>query len=244
MNKRTKAATFFILAVFTLVVSAAAQERVRDENGEFEYLAAANGILITAPHGTYDINTAPLAIAVAKMLGAGYVVFRGSTAGTRINVNRPTEGAGRACPNKPQTDRARATYETYVRLVRAAAGPERPALYVEIHGNADPRTAQNIEVASKGLSAVDALAMKDAYPAALSAVQRTWPAFPALTLLVEPVDRVFFTASCVKALGILAGDLVPRAMHFEFPRAVRETEMLDATGTLTADLLKRVPARR
>lgn len=104
MDKRTKAATFFLLAVFTLVVSSAAQERVRDEQGEFEYLAAANGVLITAPHGTYDINTAPLAIAVAGRLGAGYIVFRGSTAaGARINVNRPTEGAGRSCPNEPHT---------------------------------------------------------------------------------------------------------------------------------------------
>ncbi len=123
MDKRTKAATFLLLAVFTLVVSSAAQERVRDEQGEFEYLAAPGGVLIAAPHGTYDVNTAPLAIAVAGRLGAGYVVFRGSTgAGAWINVNRPTEGAGRSCPNEPHTDRARATYETYVRLVRAAAG--------------------------------------------------------------------------------------------------------------------------
>lgn len=240
VDKRTKAATFFLLAVFTLVVSSAAQERVRDEQGEFEYLAAANGVLITAPHGTYDINTAPLAIAVAGRLGAGYIVFRGSTAaGARINVNRPTEGAGRSCPNEPHTDRARATYETYIRLVRAAAGGDRLRLYVEIHGNADPRTAQNIEIASKGVSAAEALAMKERYPAALSAVQREWLTFPALQLLVEPVDRVFFTASCAKMLGILATDLLPRVLHVEFPRAVRESDMLEATGALTVDLLKR-----
>lgn len=159
-------------------------------------------------------------------------------------MNRPTEGAGRACPNESHTDRARATYETYVRLVRAAIGGERPALYVEIHGNADPRSAQSIEVASKGISSADAAMMKDTYPAALAAAQRTRPGFPALVLLVEPVDRVFFTASCVKAAGILAGDLLPRALHFEFPRAVREPDMLDATVALTADLLKRAPGTR
>lgn len=131
------------------------------------------------------------------------------------------------------------TYETYVRLVRAAAGGDRLRLYVEIHGNADPRTAQNIEIASKGVSAAEALAMKERYPAALSAVQREWLTFPALQLLVEPVDRVFFTASCAKMLGILATDLLPRVLHVEFPRAVRESDMLEATGALTVDLLKR-----
>ncbi len=232
----------YVLAALVLAVSAAAQERVRDDTGEFEYLPASNGILITAPHGTFDINTAPIAIAVAKALGTGYVVFRGSTAGgVRINVNRPTEGAGRACPNESTTERARSTYETYARLVRLTVGGERAALYVEIHGNADPRTAQRIEVASKGISSADASAMKEAYPAALAAAQRAKPEFPTLTLLVEPLDRVFFTASCVKTVGILAGDLLPRALHFEFPRAARETDMLDATATLTVDLLQRVP---
>ncbi|MGH2375873.1 MAG: hypothetical protein ACRDIC_20680, partial [bacterium] len=157
--------TLVLLPAIAFAVSAGAQERVQDPQGEFEYLAAAGGVLITAPHGTADFNTAPLAISVARALGTGYVVFRGSMAGSmRINVNRPTEGGSMTCPNEPATDRARATYDAYVRLVRAALGGERSALYVELHGNADPRTAQNIEVASKGMTDADAVTMKEAYP--------------------------------------------------------------------------------
>lgn len=233
-----------LVTAVALAVSATAQERVQDQQGEFEYLAAAGGVLITAPHGTADFNTAPLAISIARTLGTGYVVFRGSSAGReRINVNRPTEGGSTTCSNEPATDRARATYDAYVRLVRAALGGERAVLYVEIHGNADPRTAQNIEVASKGITSAEAVLVKDAYPAALAAAQRVRPEYPALTLLVEPADRVFWTASCVKTVGILAGDFLPRALHFELPRVVREAGMLDATAVLTAALLKQAPAR-
>ncbi|HET8679123.1 MAG TPA: hypothetical protein VFM39_03325 [bacterium] len=234
-----------LLAAIAVAASARAQERVQDPQGEFEYLAATGGVLITAPHGTADYNTAPLAISVARTLGTGYVVFRGSRAGAeRTNVNRPAEGGGLACANEPETDRARATYDAYVRLVRAAVGGQQPALYVELHGNADPRTAQNIEVASKGISDSDAAVMKDGYPAALAAARRMRPAFPTLTLLVEPLDRIYWTASCLKTRGVLSGNFLPRALHFEFPRAVRESDMLDATAALTVDLLRRVPAPR
>lgn len=230
-----------LLTAIAFAVSASAQERVHDPQGEFEYVAATGGVLIASPHGTADYNTAPLAIAIARTLGTGYVVFRGSRAGAeRINVNRPTEGGGLACSNEPETDRARGTYDAYVRLVRVATGGERPALYVEIHGHGDLRTAGNIEVASKGISNSDAVAMKDAYPAALAAARRVRPVFPALTLLVEPLDKILWTASCLKTRGILNGDFLSRALHFEFPRAVRESDMLDATAALTVDLLKRV----
>jgi hypothetical protein len=239
------AAVTILLAVVALAVSVAAQERVRLEHGEFEYLATSNGILITAPHGTFDINTDALAIAVARKLGSGYLIFRGTTpAGQRINVNRPTEGAGRTCPNEERSDRAQIVYETYLRLTRAASGAAPPALYVEIHGNANPRSAQNIEVASKGVSAAEASGLKEHYLAALPAVQRDWPRFPTLELLVEPADRVFFTASCLKTIGILSIDLFARALHFEFPRFVREADLLEASATLTAALLQDLPSRR
>ncbi len=233
-----------LLALAIGAPPALAQERVRHEQGEFEYLASTTGVVIAAPHGTHDINTGPIAIGVARRLGAGYVVFRGTAPGLRINVNRPTEGAGRACPNEPPTDRARSAYDAYVRVVRTAAGIDRVPLYVEIHGNAEPRTAQNIEVASKGITAADAGALKDAYPGILTVVRREWPSFPALALLIEPADRIFFTASCAKALGIFATEMIPRALHFEFPRAAREETALEATATLVAGLLRSLPRFR
>ncbi|OFX35319.1 MAG: hypothetical protein A2Z07_13140 [Armatimonadetes bacterium RBG_16_67_12] len=100
-----------------------------------------NGVLIAAPHGTYDRNTAAIAITTARRLGAGYVVFRGIPSGARINVNRPTEGAGRRCPDETPTERARSVYDTYVMMVRAAAGPNPLSFHVEIHGHAAPQRA-------------------------------------------------------------------------------------------------------
>lgn len=240
---RSAAVLAAVLAV-TLAV-AAAQERVGLEHGEFEYVVTTTGVLIAAPHGTFDINTDALAIGVARKLGSGYLVFRGNTAaGLRINVNRPTEGAGRACANEDRTERARIVYETYVRLIRTAAGGASLAWYVELHGNADPRTADRIEVASKGISAADAADVKRRYPAILAAVQRESPPFPALELWVEPADRILFTASCTKTLGILSVDAFARALHFEFPRPARHPDLLNAAASLTAALLQGLPGRR
>ena len=233
------AAAALAIAALVLVAASSAQERVSHEAGEFESLGSSTGIVIAAPHGTFDANTAAMAIDIARRLGAGYVVFRGTSGGLRINVNRPTEGAGRACANEVQSDRAQAVYNTYARLVRIAGGGDRLSLYVEIHGNVASQSAQNIETASKGVTAAEAQAMKDGYPAILAAIRHDWPGYPALRLLVEPADRIFFTASCAKALGIFSTDLVPRALHFEFPRAAREPPLLDGTSTLTASLLKR-----
>ncbi len=229
-----------MLAVLLLAASSAAQERVAHDAGEFEYLVSTTGVLVAAPHGTYDVNTAALAIDTARRLGVGYLVFRGSgSGGLRINVNRPTEGAGRACATEVRSERAQSVYDTYIRLARAASGGRPLSLYVEIHGNVEPRSAQNIETASKGVSAAEALALKESYPAILLTVQQEWARFPALRLLVEPLDRVFFTASCAKAIGILSTDLASRALHFELPRAAREQDLLDATSALTSSLLKR-----
>jgi len=233
-----------LLALALVPGAALAQESVRTADGVFEYMASATGVVIAAPHGTYDINTPPIAISIAVQLHAGYIVFRGAAPGLRINVNRPTEGAGRTCANEPLTERARSTYETYVRLVRVAAGTARLPLYVEIHGNAEPRTAQDIEVAAKGTGANDARALKEAYPLLLAAVRRRSPSFPALDLRIEPADQLFFTATCTKTLGIFSTEMIERALHFELPRAARQEPILDATAALISGLLRALPRMR
>lgn len=70
-TRRAPLAVVIAVAVTTLaVVAASAQQRLRLEHGEFEYVATANGVLIAAPHGTFDINTDALTIAVARRLGS------------------------------------------------------------------------------------------------------------------------------------------------------------------------------
>lgn len=186
-----------------------------------------------------------LAIEAARRLGAGYVVARRFTVDrTRINVNRPTEGAGLACAQEPRTARAREVYGLYARLVSTAAAGRPLRLYVEIHGNFNLRTAQQLEIATTGISLAEARAMRDAYPAMLVRTREQVPAYPELALLVEPLDRVFFTASCAKSVGIFGTDLVPRVVHFEFPRSARERETLEATTVLIAEIVLRLLGER
>lgn len=243
--RRCQAASVMLAALVVLVAPVIAQERLAHELGEFEFLSTSTGVLITAPHGTYDANTAPLAVEAARRLGAGYVVARRFTVdGTRINVNRPTEGAGLTCAREPRTARAKEVYGLYTQLVSSAAVGHPLRLYVEIHGNSDSRTSQQVEIATTGISRDQARSVKDAYPAILVRAREQVPAYPDLALLVEPLDRVIFNASCAKSVGIFGTDLVPRVVHFEFPRSARERESREATALLIAEIVRRLLGER
>jgi len=219
--------------------TAAAQERVRHALGDFEYAASANGVLIAAPHGTFDAYTDALAVSVAGHLGAGYVVARHFTPNrVRINVNRPTEGAFSACANEAQTERAADVYAGYRAVVMRAASAGPLDLYVELHGNSNPRSAQYVEVATVGMSDAQARRAKDAFPVMLERARQRAPAYPDLELLIEPIDRLNFTASCAKKLGIFAGEPVRRGVHVELPRAAREGDALQGSALLIADLVR------
>jgi hypothetical protein len=225
-------------AMLAVAQSVAAQDRFVHESGEFEFWPSITGVLIAAPHGTSDRNTLPVAASVARRLGAGYLGFRSTAAGDRINVNRPTEGQGRACPDETATERARFVYETYLWMVGAIVGPLPPVLYVEIHGQAHPQRTSLIDTATKGLSVTEVAALKDRFPAADAAARREQAGFPALRLLVEPIDRIYYSASCAKQFGILGLDRIPRAVHFEFPPSARQPATLEGTAALTAELVR------
>lgn len=212
--------------------------------GTLDYAVTATGVLVTAPHGTHDANTATLAVAVARRLGSGYVVARGFSPGPRVNVNRPTEGAGLACDREPSTERARQAYAEYRRLVALASGGTVLRLYVEVHGNSRRETSGQVEVATKGLGVTEAEAVRAAYPAILGRVRAAWPSYVALRLLIEPVDRLYWTASGNKRLGTMASAAVPRAIHLEIPRAARDEALLPATALLVAALIEHVPRHR
>jgi hypothetical protein len=221
---------------FTTV--AQSQERVRHALGEFEYLPAASGIVITAPHGTYDANTPQIAIGASRQLGAGYLAaWRFATPDkVRLNVNRPTEGALLSCSQEPQTERAKEVYDVYSGLlVKAAPGGVR--FYVEIHGNSNPNTAQNLEVATVGVTAAQAQAVKEGYAALLAQVRGRVRDFPELALLIEPLDRIYWGAACAKKYGIFARE---RGLHFEFPRAAREPHTAAGSAILVAGIVRRI----
>jgi hypothetical protein len=227
-----------LLALLALPATAATQERVSHEFGTFEYLATTSGVLVTAPHGTSDSNTIPIAVSVARRLGAGYLAFQSTAAGTRINVNRPTEGQDQACPNEVATERARAVYDAYVRLVGTAAGRRPLELYIELHGQSHPRRTTLIDTATKGITAADAAQLKGRFAAAMAAARQGQPDYPDLVLLIEPLDRISYTASCAKQLGVFGMHIIQKALHLEFPRSARRRDALETTAALTADLLR------
>jgi hypothetical protein len=217
---------------------AGSQERVRHALGEFEYLPGSNGILITAPHGTYDANTPQIVLGAARQLGAGYLTaWRFATPDkVRLNVNRPTEGALLSCSQEPQTERAKEVYDLYSGLVGKAA-PGGLRFYVEVHGNSNPKTAQNLEVATVGVTAAQAQAVKESYAALLPQVRGQVRDFPELALLIEPLDRIYWGAACVKKHGIFARE---RGIHFEFPRAAREPHTVAGSAILVAGIVRRI----
>ncbi|HEX6154515.1 MAG TPA: hypothetical protein VFZ54_00725 [Burkholderiales bacterium] len=202
---------------------------MRHALGEFEYARNSSGVLIAAPHGSFDANTAPIAIQAARELQASHLVaWRFVVDKVRLNVNRPTEGAFLPCAQEQPTDRAREVFETYAKL---AGNPER--LYVEIHGNSNPNTARSIEVATVGITAAQAQALKADYPEMLRQ-----SGLPDLGFLIEPVDRITYCAACAKKLGTLGQ--APRALHFEFPRSARETTNLSRTARLVSMIVRRL----
>jgi len=232
------------VTAFALVVAPGAahgQERSRHALGEFEWLPTSSGVLIAAPHGTFDANTALIVAQAARQAQTDYLVARRFVVDkVRINVNRPTEGAMLACSHEPETGRARDVYAAYSAAVQRAAAGNALHLYVEVHGNSNPDTAQNIEVATVGITAAEARAVKNAYAAMLARVRGSVRDFPELALLVEPLDRITYTAACAKKLGALTVGFAPRALHFEFPRRARQGEAIRGAAMLVAEIVRRL----
>ena len=234
-----KAAFIVGLASLAWHSPAGSQERLRHALGEFEYVASSSGVLIAAPHGTFDANTPPIVIAAAGQVGAGHVIaWRFVADKIRINVNRPTEGAFVGCAQEAQTDRAKSVYDAYAGIVQKAAAGNALRLYVEVHGNSNPKTAQNIEVATVGFTAAEVQAAKDGYAAMLARVRGGVPDYPELALLIEPVDRITYTATCAKKFGVLAS--APRGIHFEFPRSARDRGTIPGSAMLVAEIVRRL----
>ncbi len=233
--------SFLTLVIFTWHAPATSQERVGHALGSFEYVATPDGVLIAAPHGTFDAHTDTLAIAAARQLGTGYLVARQFVPNkTRINVNRPSEGALLSCSQEAGSERAQDVYGAYTRLVATAASGKPLRLYVEIHGNSNQQTAQKIEIATIGTTAAQAQRVKAGYVAMLARARERASGYPELTLHIEPLDRIYYTASCAKKIGIFATDSVPRGVHFEFPRVAREGDALQGSASIVADVIRQI----
>ena len=194
------------------------------------------GLVIGAPHGRSDAGTDRISVELARRTGFGLVVatYADLDSGRRLNVNRPTEGVQGASPSdEVASAEARQVYEAYVgRVKEVAQGPLH--LYVELHGNGRKESAGRIEIATVGVSREEAWRLRTLLELIRDAHLGGKPEVPRLDVLVEPLDRLYYTASAVKQIGILR--LPQRAIHIELPRAAR-TSGREAYTDVLADFL-------
>ena len=122
-----------------------------------------NGIIIGAPHGTFDEYTAELVNQVSYRTGLAAVIAWGFTpiecAGWRINVNRPTERLYPSDSLEIHSKRAQDVYQLFKQSVLEASRGNLN-LYVDIHQNGRQK---NIEVATVGISKAQARIIKKTY---------------------------------------------------------------------------------
>ena len=222
---------------------------VRPEPGSFTVERGQPGLVIGAPHGTSDIATDRMGQDLARRTGWSAVIARGFSGrgpgGPRLHVNRPTESApGASAASEIESGDARQVYEAYAAHVAAAAqGPLR--LYVEVHGNAHEESAARIEIATVGVDRDAAWRLRTLLELIRdthldgSAARDAGGERLRLEVLVEPLDRIHYTASAAKARGLLR--TVPCALHIELPRAARTTHREVYTAVL-ADFLVQAAA--
>ena len=195
------------------------------------------GIVIGAPHGSFDEHTAEFVFRMSHQTGFAAVVARGFTPveanGWRINVNRPTEKTFTSAPEERRSERAERIYHAYKSLVLEAAR-ERLVLYVDVHQYAP---GKKIQVATSGVSLEEAHFLKTRYQAIRDRMVQQTPGIAAVGLDIEPLDRVEIRALAAKSHGILA--VAKKSLHFELPaqNLLNSSEARAAYAKILSELL-------
>ena len=200
------------------------------------------GLVVAAPHGSSDSQTAEIAAEVARRTGFGLVVATGfnlepdtrEQPGRRYQVNRPFEGIpGRPPSEETASDGARIAYDRFEQTVRETAqGPLR--FYAEIHGNNRRESVGRIEIATVGVDREYAQRLRTLCELIRDAHLRGHAGAPRLDVLVEPADPIFYAATGAKRDGILR--MPERALHVELPKAAR-VEFRDLYTAILADFV-------
>lgn len=165
--------------------------------------------IVSAPHG-HDYYTADVVHDICEKTGlAGLTVhhLEDRSNGHRININRPTEGAGLDPDDEVPTIHAARIYSQYLEAVMTV-GRGRLELYVEVHGN---ETQSHVEVATVGISESTRLSIREAL------------ADVPCGALVEGLDIITKDAAANKKQGIIRAS--QRALHFELPVGTRRNHL-------------------
>jgi len=197
-----------------------------------------SGVVIGAPHGSFDEHTAEMVKRVSYRTGLAAVIAKGFTpteaGGWRINVNRPTEKIFPSEDLELRSRRAQQVYNTFKELVlEASAGDLK--LYVDIH---QYNTDNKIQVATVGISRAEAKIIKKLYDEIRNRILPADSNIPAVTLLIEPLDAIEIGAWAAKADGILG--LAKKSLHFELPghKILITPEVREVYLRILADLFK------
>ena len=176
------------------------------------------GMVIGAPHGTFDAYTAGIVRTICSRTHLAGVIATGFTPtetedGRRINVNRPSERHVAAGDREFESERARVTYERFRSAVLNAA-QNKLDLYIDIHQNGGER----IEVATVGVSKDEARMVKETFHALRDGALAGRPEIAPVDLAIEPLDELDVGAWATKTNGILT--VARRSLHFELPANV------------------------
>ena len=173
------------------------------------------GVVIGAPHGTFDAYTAKMVRQICSRTQLAGVIATGFTPtesgdGRRINVNRPTERHVTLSEREFETERAKTTYERFRDAVLNSARGNLD-LYIDIHQNGGSR----IEVATVGVTKEEARLIKNMYRNIRDAALAGRPNMAVVDLSIEPLDEIEVGAWAAKTNGILS--VAKKSLHFELP---------------------------
>lgn len=197
------------------------------------------GIVIGAPHGTYDEYTAEIVKRLAFRTGLAAVIARGfsptEAGGWRINVNRPTEKTFLAPEFETSTSRSREVYQSFRKIVLDAGGGDL-RLYIDVHQYGADTT---IQVATVGVSLEQARKLKESYQIIRDRLLKNIPGADSVELMIEPLDSVEVGAWPAKDSGLLS--VARKSLHIELPlnSALRSDKSRSVYTRIMAELVKR-----
>lgn len=197
------------------------------------------GVVIGAPHGTYDEYTAEIVRRLAFRTGLAAVIARGfsptEAGGWRINVNRPTEKTFLAPEFETSTLRSREVYHGFRKLVFDAAGGDLQ-LYIDVHQYGKDTT---IQVATVGVAREQARKLKQSYQVIRDRLLKNSPGIEPVELVIEPLDIVDVGAWPAKDTGLLS--VARKSLHIELPlhSALRTDKSRSVYTRIIAELVKR-----
>ena len=191
--------------------------------GQLRWQDAGNDLTVVAPHGGYDRNTEDIVREMVKEYPMNYVLAIGFRNPDGINVNRPTE----AKSDEISSERATKVYEVFRDCVDQY--PQR--IYLEVHGYTEDSDTRGIQIATVNV---------DNHLAAFieNTLTQNLPSGTAdQEILIEPLDRIHWTAGWNKRIGMLSHcDNI--CIHIELPRKFREDTEVEETAVILAALME------